>query len=491
MMPLLKQVGTKAKLGALDRSQAIIEFKPDGTIVSANNNFLNAVGYSLNEVKGKHHSMFVDEGYRNSQEYREFWERLRRGEYQSAEYKRFGKGGKEIWIQASYNPLIDDKGNVFGVVKYATDITEAKRRSAYDAGQIHAINKSQAVIQFELDGTIVDANDNFLGAVGYRLDEIQGKHHSMFVDKEYAKSLEYKQFWQDLAQGKFQSGQYRRIRKDGSDVWIEASYNPIMDMNGRPFKVVKYATDITSQIALVDNVRDLVAKNISEIEHAIQVAGQQASNAASGAIETSTSVQTIAAGIEEMTASVQEISTSMSKSIAAVTGVITETKEADQAVKRLESASESMSRIIDMIQEIAGQINLLSLNATIEAARAGEAGKGFAVVADEVKNLAKQAADATEQIGNEISGIQEITNAVVKSLGQINQSIGEVHSYVAGTASAVEEQSAISREISSNMQSAALAVGDISKNMNEIAAAVEQSSKAVITTKEAAESLQK
>ncbi len=235
------------QVAAIRKSQAVIEFGMDGTILDANDNFLTALGYGLEEIRGRRHSMFVDEAYRQSPEYKEFWARLNRGEYQAAEYKRIGKGGKEVWIQASYNPILDLDGRPFKVVKYATDVTRQKMVNADYQGQIAAVNKSQAVIQFAMDGTVLDANENFLKALGYTLEEIKGRHHSMFVDEAYRQSPEYKEFWARLNRGEYQAAEYKRIGKGGKEVWIQASYNPILDLNGRPFKVVKYATDITPE----------------------------------------------------------------------------------------------------------------------------------------------------------------------------------------------------------------------------------------------------
>ena len=237
----------KGQMAAISKAQAVIEFNLDGTIITANDNFCKTLGYTLDEIKGKHHSMFAEPSYSNSPEYRHFWEKLNRGEYDSGQYKRIGKGGKEVWIQASYNPIMDMNGKPFKVVKYATDITEQKLRTADLDGQLAAVSKAQAVIEFNLDGTILNANDNFCKTLGYTLDEIKGKHHSMFAEPSYSGSLEYRHFWEKLNRGEFESGQYKRIGKGGKEVWIQASYNPIMDMNGKPFKVVKYATDITEQ----------------------------------------------------------------------------------------------------------------------------------------------------------------------------------------------------------------------------------------------------
>ena len=234
------------QIDAISKSQAVIEFNMDGTIITANENFTNAVGYSLEEIKGKHHRMFAEPEYAASAEYSEFWEKLNRGEFDTGEYRRLGKNGKEIWIQASYNPICDLSGKPFKVVKYATDITSEKLQAADYQGQLEAISKSQAVIEFNMDGTIITANENFLATVGYALDEIKGKHHRMFAEPEYAASAEYRDFWDQLNRGVFDTGEYRRIGKGGKEVWIRASYNPIFDMNGKPFKVVKYATDVTA-----------------------------------------------------------------------------------------------------------------------------------------------------------------------------------------------------------------------------------------------------
>ena len=235
------------QVAAIRKSQAVIEFGMDGTVLDANDNFLNALGYTLDEVKGRHHSMFVEPAYKQSNEYREFWAALNRGEYQAAEYKRIGKAGKEVWIQASYNPILDLNGKPFKVVKYATDMTEEKLRNADYTGQIAAIRKSQAVIAFDMNGTVLDANHHFLNALGYALEEIKGRHHSMFVDEAYRQSPEYKEFWAKLNRGEYQAEEYKRIGKGGREVWIQASYNPILDLNGKPFKVVKYAIDVTAQ----------------------------------------------------------------------------------------------------------------------------------------------------------------------------------------------------------------------------------------------------
>jgi methyl-accepting chemotaxis protein len=422
----LQNLNFAAQAAAVSRTQAVIEFNLDGTVITANENFLKALGYSLSEIEGKHHSMFVEPSERDSAAYREFWAKLNRGEYETAEYKRIGKGGRHVWILASYNPVLDEKGKPFKVVKFATDITSQKLKTADLAGQIAAISKSQAVIEFNLDGTIIDANDNFLKALGYTLFEIKGKHHSLFVEPSERDSAVYRDFWAKLNRGEYQAGEYKRIGKGGREVYIQASYNPILDLNGKPFKVVKYASDVTRQVLVrMGNER---------------VRGM---------------METVAAGAEELNASVREISEAMVKSRETALGAVERVGSADSQAKRLSDAAQAMSGIAQIIGDITGQINLLALNATIESARAGEAGRGFAVVASEVKNLANQAKQATDKIGAEIGSLNGISSDVVTALNEIKKAIQDVSEYVTSTAAAVEEQSTVTGEMSSNMQRAA------------------------------------
>ncbi len=431
----LQNLEQAAQAEAVSRAQAVIEFNMDGTIVTANENFLNALGYSLPEIRGKHHSMFVDQATRDSAVYREFWAKLNRGQFDSGEYKRIGKGGKEVWILASYNPVIDQNGKPLKVVKFATNVTAQKLQNADLAGQIAAIGKSQAVIEFNMDGTVITANSNFLNALGYSLGEIQGRHHSMFVDPADRDSAEYREFWASLNRGNYQAAEYKRLGKGGKEIWIQASYNPILDLNGKPFKVVKYATDTTVQV---------IARMRSE-----KVRGM---------------MDQVASGAEELNASVREISEAMTKSQETAATAVDRVEAADQQAQRLSAAAEQMSSIVELIGNITGQINLLALNATIESARAGEAGRGFAVVASEVKNLANQAKQATDKIGQEIGNLNGISGDVVAALNSIKKAIQDVSEYVTSTAAAVEEQSAVTGEMSTSMQRAAAeaaAIGNV------------------------------
>ncbi|MCZ6673358.1 MAG: methyl-accepting chemotaxis protein [Verrucomicrobia bacterium] len=262
---------------AMSKVQAIIEFNLDGTIITANENFCVTLGYDLSEIQGKHHRMFADPAYAASPEYAAFWAKLNRGEFDSGQYKRVGKGGKEVWIEASYNPVFNADGVAYKVVKYATDITAFKKQAAEFESRNDAINNGNAVIDFNLDGTILDANENFLTTLGYTLDEIKGQHHRMFVDSAYAASPEYKDFWARLNRGEFDAGQYLRIGKGGKEVWIQASYNPIFDTNGKPFKVVKFATDITTakktelEAARIQNMMENAPVNVIFADRDFQI----------------------------------------------------------------------------------------------------------------------------------------------------------------------------------------------------------------------------
>ena len=251
------------KLDALDGVQAVIEFDLNGNILHANGNFCSAVGYRPEEIIGQHHSMFVDAAEAASPEYKTFWQKLKQGEYQSGEFKRFGKAGKEIWILASYTPVRDKTGAPYKVVKFASDITEEKNRSSYVAGQIDAISRSQAVIEFDLKGNILNANDNFCKTMGYSLDQIKGKHHSMFASADYARSREYAEFWETLARGEFSTGEYERIAAGGRKVLLQASYNPIFDLDGKPYKVIKYATDLSNSERMKEAARVRAALDVA------------------------------------------------------------------------------------------------------------------------------------------------------------------------------------------------------------------------------------
>jgi methyl-accepting chemotaxis protein len=515
----------KAILAALSKSQATIEFDLTGKVLHANENFCKAMGYELSEIVGRHHSMFVDPAYAASPEYREFWANLGRGQFDSRQYKRIAKGGREVWIEASYNPVFSG-GQPYKVVKIASDITAQKIKSMEDAGKIAALSRSQAVIEFTPTGDILTANDNFCSAVGYQLGEIQGRHHSMFCDSTYANSAAYKQFWADLASGKFQSDEFKRIAKGGKEIWIQATYNPIVDEQGKVFRVVKFATDITSRVHAVEalaaglqalangdleqritiafpanleklrvDFNESVAKleaAVSEIGACAAAIGAAADEVRSAADDLSKRTEQQAASVEETAAALDEIATTSADSsrraeeagqMAAETRTSAErsgqvVKDAISAMSAIESSSNEIGNIIGVIDEIAFQTNLLALNAGVEAARAGDAGRGFAVVAQEVRELAQRSAKAAKEIkglittsGDQVKKGVSLVGRTGEALEQIETQVQTVSTNISAIVKAAHEQATGIKEING-------AVGSIDQSTQKNAAIAEESTAA-------------
>lgn len=439
------------ELQAISESQGLIEFSVDGTIIDANANFLHLLGYELSEIKGKHHRMFVANTISGSAEYREFWENLKAGRFQAGEFPRLDKAGRTVWIQAAYNPVRDSAGAVIKVIKNAIDITEQKTAALDQAAILEGIGTSQGLIEFEMDGTIRTANNNFLEVVGYGLSEIKGQHHSMFAPKGVAQSPEYQAFWNSLREGKFQAGKFPRLNKQGKTVWIQAAYNPVLGADGKPYKVVKNAVDITAdmeaQQALASDLEH-VADTVSSAATELLSTSQSMTESAEA---TSTQSQAVAAAAEELSSSIDEISSQTQRTNSSVTQAVSAAEQCNSRVVTLQKKAEDIGKIISVITEIASQTNLLALNATIEAARAGEAGKGFAVVANEVKSLSTQTAKATEEISAEIQQIQSETKNAVDAIAGIMESINEVSQMAGAIASAVEQQNAATNEVTLNI----------------------------------------
>ncbi|TXG98041.1 MAG: methyl-accepting chemotaxis protein [Nevskiaceae bacterium] len=530
---------------ALNKSQASIEFTLDGRVTTANDNFLKAMGYTLDEIKGQHHSMFVDPVYRASPEYRLFWEKLNRGEYETGEFKRVGKGGKEIWIQASYNPVCDEMGRPVKVIKYATDITAAKLKAADFEGQLAAISKAQAVIEFTLDGLIINANQNFLNTLGYTLAEIKGQHHSMFVAPDHRSSVEYRLFWEKLGRGEYDSGQYKRIAKDGREIWIQASYNPILDMNGKPFKVVKYATDVTEQVraaqvmqkAVEQTQAVVVAAKQGDLVQRIPLDGKAGSirdlcegvNSIVDSMEAlvrqikessdtiNTAAREIAAGntdlsqrTEEQASSLEETASSMEELTSTVKQNAENAKQANQlaigasdiAVKggkvvgevvttmsAINESSRKIADIIGVIDGIAFQTNILALNAAVEAARAGEQGRGFAVVAAEVRSLAQRSAGAAKEIKTLIGdSVGKVENGS-KLVAQAGQTMEEIVTSVKRVTDIMGEITAASQEQSSGIEQVNQAITQMDEVTQQNAALVEEASASARSLEEQANGL--
>jgi methyl-accepting chemotaxis protein len=526
-----------AIITALHRSLAIIEFAPDGNVLSANQNFCRLLGYEPAEIIGRHHRMFVDADYARSAEYSEFWAKLGRGEFDAREYKRIGKGGKEVWIQATYNPILNARGKVTKVVKVAADVTAETLKNAENAGKLAAISRVQGIIEFRPDGAIVTANENFLKVVGYRLDEVVGRHHRMFVDSAYADSAEYREFWSALNRGEALAREFRRVAKGDKEIWLQASYNPIFDPNGRVVKVVKFAIDITPRVRAVKEIGDglgaLAAGNlvqrlarpfipeldklrvdfnaaVERLEDAIGGVVSGAEVIASATREISVAADDLARRTEQQAASLEETSAA----VAEITGTVRKTadsaaeahrvavrakadaqssgevvRKAVEAMSRIEKSSSDIEQITGAIDEIAFQTNLLALNAGVEAARAGEAGRGFAVVASEVRALAQRSAEAAKEIKHLISssssevvaGVGLVTRAG-EALEQIVERVSEINEVISVIASSATDQSA-------SLQQVNVAVNQMDQDTQKNAAMVEQTTAASHNLRREAEGL--
>ncbi|WP_370004801.1 methyl-accepting chemotaxis protein [Pseudomonas sp. N2-3-1-14] len=371
-------------LDAIERSMAVIEFDLQGTVLRANENFLKTMSYRAEQIAGQPHRMFCTPAFTRSAEYNQLWTQLRNGQFQSGTFERVGGDGQSVWLEASYNPVRDHTGQVIKVVKYAMDVTPRLEAESEANAKLGAIDRAMAVIEFNLDGTIITANANFLQRMGYSLAQIQGKHHRLFCKPDLANSSTYSEFWKRLNQGELFNGQFERIDKNGQTVWLEANYNPVYDASGRLCKVVKFASDITARVQ----------------QHAADAAS------AAQAYHISLSTRDIA---EKGADVIQQTASGMREIAADIDG-------SSQLIAKLGERSQQITAIVNTIRGIADQTNLLALNAAIEAARAGEQGRGFAVVADEVRQLAARTSGSTAEISSMIAMIQEETRQAIDSM---------------------------------------------------------------------------
>ena len=514
---------------AISRAQAVIEFNVNGTVVVANDNFLQCMGYRLDEITGRHHRMFCDSNYASTTEYQTFWAKLNRGECDAGVYPRKHKNGQEVWVQASYNPILNADGHVYKIVKYATDVTKQKLATLESEGILKAVDRGQAMIEFNMDGTVRNANPIFLNAVGYRLDEIKGRHYRMFCPPSSANSEQSGGFWQKLNRGEFVAGVYEWLGKGGKVCWLQATFNPIINVTGKPLKVVTFATDITTQIqgaadmqrlvAEAETVLGLVAKSDLTREMTGMYSGElekvkiSINAVVHNLIETITTVREVvesvtsgseeinrgnsdlsrrtneqASSLEETASSMQEVTEIVkqnatnakqanhlaieARSTANKGGAVTQ--QAVEAMNEINKSSKKIAEIITVIDEIAFQTNLLALNAAVEAARAGEHGRGFAVVAAEVRNLAQRSATAAKEIKGLIN---ESIHRVAEGSELVNQSgatLAEIVSSVKRVTDIIEEISVASQEQASGIEQVNKAIMQVDQTTQQNAALVEE-----------------
>ncbi|VAW44524.1 Methyl-accepting chemotaxis sensor/transducer protein [hydrothermal vent metagenome] len=535
----------KHLMTALNHSLAIIEFDPSGHVLTANENFLKTIGYSLPEIQGKHHRLFVSETEQKSLQYQAFWEKLAQGNAFTGQFSRIGKDAKQIWIEASYNPIKNEKGQVYKIIKLASDITQKIHAELESKAKLSAINQTYAVIEFDPSGQILTANENFCHALGYPLEEIKSQHHRIFVDSEETSKPEYQAFWQALSQGKEQTGVFKRISKQGKDIWIQAAYIPVAFEGQQPHKIIKIAADITEQkqneIELAKLVEEAsvvlqsvskgvltqkiyscfsdklecLKQNINQSVHNQAQALSSISEATSSVLNSANEVTIASQGLsqrtQEIVLSVEQTSEKMDtilnqvqsthSKIQEVKNSTTEQQDLIQsgtklmdtslnAMEKIKSSSEEITSIVTLIDTIAFQTNLLALNAAVEAARAGEHGRGFAVVAGEVRNLAQKSAEASKSIKTLIEQSVQQSQDGVSIVLQLSEKLDSIKIKSGEVVNTINSVGALAQEQIQSIDAINTEITNIDASTQENAAFVEQASATAENLSERAQDVQ-
>ena len=481
-----KDADTRGQLQAIHQSQCVVEYGMDGSVLTANEGFLALVCYSLKQIQGKHHSVFVLPDEQKSGQYRQFWMDLAQGTPQMGEFKRVDKNGQVGWLQAIYTPILDPQGKPYKVVEFATDITVRKVEELNNTRKLDQINQTQLVIEFTPEGIITKANEGFLTMIGYSASELIGKHHRSLVCSKHHSVDEYRSFWQELSAGNYVATEHKYIAKAEKERWLQATYNPVLDASGQLKSVSLAAANITPRKRMEAKLTETLAA-VSQSADALQMASEeltcisqnmgissdqtatQAALVASASEEVHQNVATVASGTEETGMAVREVARNAADAAMVATHAVQVADQVNRTVAKLGASSQEIGAVVQTINSIAEQTNLLALNATIEAARAGGAGKGFAVVANEVKELAKETSGATKDISRKIEAIQKDTVAAVAAIAEIEDIIRQIHGFQNTIASAVEEQSATMSEISRTIEEAARGTSEIAANMSGVA----------------------
>ena len=525
----LLQSNSGALLGALDRSLAIATYDPSGKILSANAKFCATLGYELPEIIGRNHKILVDPGYASTDDCRAFWAKLLAGDSDTRDCQRIGRAGNEIWLQATYSPVIDSRGRIGKIVQIASDVTEEKLRRLASEGKVAAITRVQAVIEFNTGGEIIAANKLFLDAVEYSMEEIAGRHHRILCKPEFANSEAYTNFWRRLNRGDCIAGEFARIGRNRKEIWLQISYNPILDANGRVMKIVALATDTTGRVyaaqmlgkglaelaegnlshridaaldplyeklrtdynAAAGQLHSLVggiAGNTAEIRSGTGEIAQAAEDLARRTEQQAATLEQTAAALDEITTNVRRTAEGARTAGVAVRQARAEADRSDTVVRgavsamsEIEQSARQISQIIGVIDEIAFQTNLLALNAGVEAARAGDVGRGFAVVAAEVRALAQRSAEAAKEIKALISVSTQQVGRGVDLVGEAGRALSQIAKQVVDIDAVVNEIAASAQEQATGLAEVNTAVNEMDQVTQQNAAMVEQSTAATLS----------